>query len=137
MDNADQILTFAKGDKALAGILRSCLTRLADGTGGKNLQWMAREALTGKFDLRQLARLSMLQADAQDKLAGLVAWREQVGQAEFERQGNLAGEVVAALTNPPAEPAESGPTRRPGVRPPNDPNDTWVDLYPNPHARES
>jgi hypothetical protein len=129
MDDPDPILKFAKGNQALAGILRSCLTRLVDGTGGKSLQWMARETLAGRFDLRQLAKLAVLQADAQDHLAGLVAWKDQVGQAEFERQADHTAQMIAAAAVHPAPDAGSAPKQRPGVWPPEDPRDTWADLH--------
>jgi hypothetical protein len=96
MSDDDPMLRFADGDRALANVLRSSLQRLSDGAGGDQLRWMARDALTGTTNLRELAAVSLLRHDLQAQFDQLRAWRDDVGEAEFNRQATLAGEQMTA-----------------------------------------
>jgi hypothetical protein len=71
MSGTDALLKLAGGDKALARVLRSSLQRLAEGSEDAHLTWMARDALAGKFDLRQLPTIAMLRDEVQEQLHGL------------------------------------------------------------------
>lgn len=98
----DPLLRFVKGDQTLADMVRGCLQRLADGSGGEVLQSAAQDVLTGRVDIHRLARIPVVQDSLAASVRQVLSWRDEVGEEEFRRQALLAQEASqAALRQPP------------------------------------
>jgi hypothetical protein len=79
------LLDLAGGDKGLAQLLTSSLEELSQGGAGEQLQRIAREALAGHLDLRELATSDVYRAAFSMYLQRLQQWRDRIGEAQFER----------------------------------------------------
>src|SRR5690606_31018725 len=100
MPDDDPVARLVGGDRALASALRPALQRLADGGGGPGLQALADDILNGRITLRDLSRSTELWANVQPALNSFLKWKSDIGDVEFDRQGELARRALYGDDDP-------------------------------------
>ncbi|MGV2386300.1 MAG UNVERIFIED_CONTAM: hypothetical protein LOD86_13710 [Thermobifida fusca] len=106
MAEYERFLDIAGGDRALAKLLHQSLTHLEQGVGGPALQELARDVLSGRTDLREVANSSAYAEAFQESLRRFHQWRAEAGPEEVARLAEQAEQRAAELR---AELAPDGP----------------------------
>jgi hypothetical protein len=85
------------GDPALAQAVKESLRTLTGGRAGTELAEMAREALAGRLDLRNIGRSTAYAEALTSQISQFASWYEQLDDEERERVTTEARERISAI----------------------------------------
>lgn len=106
MAEYERFMDIAGGDRAVAKLLHESLSHLERGAGGPAMQELARDVLSGRADLREVANSSAYAGAFQESLSRFQQWQAEVGPEEAARLAEQAEQRTAALRG---ELASDGP----------------------------
>jgi hypothetical protein len=92
-----QFLDLTEGNRGLAKLLHTSLTRLRDGVAGNDLQEMARDVLAGHTDLRQIAATDAYGETFLGSYHRFRDWEQNLDPEERQRVADQASNLAAEL----------------------------------------